>query len=1346
MLTDEVIDEDIEALLYAQIYYGKSDHIEATQPAEYQNDPRPSSSGSQNDLASLERPSTGLGLPIDPPEELPQIDQTDSTPAPLQGSISSIAELDSGGYIPLGVSSSSTIHTYTQTHKVPRAPRRVRNIRIRQCILPSKHFWNRLKNYKDLWTNQCEADLKRFEAGKLSEKVFFNKLNKRFSNRLNNQITKKNKQNQCRSYILNKQQGPARSEVISLLSDSDDSSGVEVTDWQPDMNRDCANEQVEVASSMPREEQPEHYDNDEDDDDIVYIEPPPVPFINLEDDDDDDDDDEEEKQPEDVPPNKLSQEFEDCSNDFLVPTTSSEKFNFSLHGSDFQDVEFARPAQPTDVYETESSTSTSEMPKDFNNSVKTIVFNEIDFPREDLFEEDNLDKFRELIGPMNTEVVEAQKAGKVIKPLHQRDSSSSSESDYAATTLHQNLPYLSPMQVLSKKHRPSSKHKNSSSELEEDDVASSTPVKKLKKHDSMLGSEVVEGGAKRVRKKKKKLAVKDVKETEVVGSFQPNDQTKTDVVDAPRKAKRKKKRRRSGSPVEVEVNHDPDVLINTEDTVKKKSKKRKETVANIDVITTYELLENQCFEKSPKKKKSKKKRLSSATKSWSDGQEAPPDKNVEQDVVEQIVEKGQNCVDENEESAGRKEMEGQLIDVIDLNTSELDDQDPERDKFDESDDVILIEKEIPIHTIESSDSEVENESGCFSTVAEELHLANVQLITDRLPEILQDPKYDIDFIQSKMSDDPEKWKILPADQQIISVESGGPRCRRCRERGHISQHCRNRLRIPSCSMCGFQGHQEPRCPHKICLNCGKRSSYTTTSCMKCANQINYGICYVCKLPGHMGNSCPDLWRRYYLTIKAGPIVKPEKADVRPRERQWCSGCSRNGHFEFECTSCNWIREYPITTPFICSFKDVYPHSSKRERTNVDSNSEVPKTTQGHGPVVENATKLASTISDSKVAAESQAESAKSICPASESCSTTTEQDPARSPTASRSPIFTRDLRANRRDRELANQAGKPRLNPLSVMQDRCLTTESTQYKPYQSVLNPCSVLGACSPASVNRELPIPNESFGIDINPLSNVMEGGGPFQPIFNGAPLQMNYETPAMNYLPPNRIRYGRNMQIPPNPAIRLMGNAAQDYNEYADFTFDNRYFDYSALGATNCYVDFEQPSASSMAPGCENEPNSVLLVDEFEKHFNVEHAVAEVFGRSPMSELKNFIVAEIDKLDKLSVRHVSVYKNMLLNIEQLKSGVQSDSVRHQIYSLYKSLNMFLFGVHKLSNGVRNLNFLQNFVYNTGRGLQDKKRADLVKAYGYIYGGEHANFNYRKGLNSLVFGQGADKRKHFS
>lgn len=158
---------------------------------------------------------------------------------------------------------------------------------------------------------------------------------------------------------------------------------------------------------------------------------------------------------------------------------------------------------------------------------------------------------------------------------------------------------------------------------------------------------------------------------------------------------------------------------------------------------------------------------------------------------------------------------------------------------------------------------------------------------------------------------------------------------------------------------------------------------------------------------------------------------------------------------------------------------------------------VPKATQQHDPVVKDAATVTSTMSE-----------ADSVCPPSE--------DAAKSPPSSKSPIFTRDLRAMRRERELSIQARKPRLNPLSVM--------STSYKPYQSVLNPCSVLGPCAQATLTADLPSPNESF----RPLSSGMEGSGPSPAVFSGAPLRLSYPPPALNYWPSDGDRYERNMQV--------------------------------------------------------------------------------------------------------------------------------------------------------------------------------------------------------------------------
>lgn len=43
------------------------------------------------------------------------------------------------------------------------------------------------------------------------------------------------------------------------------------------------------------------------------------------------------------------------------------------------------------------------------------------------------------------------------------------------------------------------------------------------------------------------------------------------------------------------------------------------------------------------------------------------------------------------------------------------------------------------------------------------------------------------------------------------------RCINCRELGHKARDCYQPPKQIKCHMCGVPGHQEPRCPNKLCL-------------------------------------------------------------------------------------------------------------------------------------------------------------------------------------------------------------------------------------------------------------------------------------------------------------------------------------------------------------------------------------------------------------------------------------------------------------------------------------------------------------------------------------------------
>jgi len=371
----------------------------------------------------------------------------------------------------------------------PQIQQPISNITINQYIYPSDKFWDRLKDYRNVWSNQCKKDLKLLERGVLNEKQFFNKLKRR----VDHQKRKLKKQELIRKAVFKRRQELFKDSSVICLSDSDNSD-VEFVGIEMDSNP------VKKKNFQTVVDNPGESDQDE----VIYVEPPPVPIVNIDDVSDSDEDAVSENTQ-----NQSYPEHEEASNDFLEPTANSENFNFSLHGSEFQDSEFVRPANPQDHYDTESSTtSTSEFNRDsaHNNSVKTITFNEVDFPREDLFQESDLEKFGDMITPSRNPNLEnsgknedESSKGQVIASVSRNEAasgSSSSESDYEPAAKDQNLPDLCPMEVSEKNRKTPKKGQ----EVNEED--NTTPSKKKSKHKADALDCSASGKKKSKRKKK----------------------------------------------------------------------------------------------------------------------------------------------------------------------------------------------------------------------------------------------------------------------------------------------------------------------------------------------------------------------------------------------------------------------------------------------------------------------------------------------------------------------------------------------------------------------------------------------------------------------------------------------------------------------------------------------------------------------------------------------------------------------------------------------------------------------------------------------------------------------------
>lgn len=290
------------------------------------------------------------------------------------------------------------------------------------------------------------------------------------------------------------------------------------------------------------------------DDDIIYIPPSPVQIINV---------DEEDLKENLEPPenenflesgNQASQEKSCCtvestSNDFLdnISTEhSSTRFNFALHGSDFSNNgEFVRPNNSlVDFCETESSCSTNDQNRDFNNSAKSIVFSEVEFPKEDIFSDKNLDSFSSFITPRRSyktvgDISPGKRKNNNV--LIETDSSTSStESDYEsdARNSNKNLPTLSPMvttEVLSKTH---STPKNDKKKIKETLDNSSICQKSVSKRKAFV-TESLEGETiNKLSKKKKKTNKQDISLEQGDVEIQEEDETDNS-------SNKKKKRKKS---------------------------------------------------------------------------------------------------------------------------------------------------------------------------------------------------------------------------------------------------------------------------------------------------------------------------------------------------------------------------------------------------------------------------------------------------------------------------------------------------------------------------------------------------------------------------------------------------------------------------------------------------------------------------------------------------------------------------------------------------------------------------------------------------------------------------------
>ena len=76
---------------------------------------------------------------------------------------------------------------------------------------------------------------------------------------------------------------------------------------------------------------------------------------------------------------------------------------------------------------------------------------------------------------------------------------------------------------------------------------------------------------------------------------------------------------------------------------------------------------------------------------------------------------------------------------------------------------------------------------------------------------------------------------------------------------------------------------------------------------------------ICKL-NHTTRTCPDLWRRYYLTTSDGQELVAGEPALKPANTLFCCNCARRGHLWYDCGRVQTTK-YPVAKLNIFSYED-----------------------------------------------------------------------------------------------------------------------------------------------------------------------------------------------------------------------------------------------------------------------------------------------------------------------------------------------------------------------------------------------------------------------------------------
>nr|NP_001071924.1 zinc finger protein [Ciona intestinalis]BAE93321.1 zinc finger protein [Ciona intestinalis] len=167
------------------------------------------------------------------------------------------------------------------------------------------------------------------------------------------------------------------------------------------------------------------------------------------------------------------------------------------------------------------------------------------------------------------------------------------------------------------------------------------------------------------------------------------------------------------------------------------------------------------------------------------------------------------------------------------------------------------------------------------------------------------------------------------------------RCKNCDLTGHIANECSKPKKVKPCFQCGIKGHMAKFCPKHIPVS----RRHLSFSCNRCEQM------------GHIQSECPDLWRQYHKTTKAGSLVT-SSLPLPMSKKKCCYNCGKRGHFGFDCKKSRSQTFAAVTQPTVFRYdhwiwiehaKKSSGKSSKRpmvktkDKTQINKNVQVTRT-------------------------------------------------------------------------------------------------------------------------------------------------------------------------------------------------------------------------------------------------------------------------------------------------------------------------------------------------------------------------------------------------------------------